>query len=88
MLGIFCRLSEDVHEFAAGLDQLRKKEMTHALNENITEIYAFVLQNLEVRMYVAAGTLSHDACRCSVILTSHQVGHVNSCGSSLLLKLV
>ncbi len=49
VLGIFRRLSQDVHEYGIGLDQLRKKEMSHALNDNIRDIFSIVLQNLEVR---------------------------------------
>jgi len=49
VLGIFGRLSEDLHEFDSGLDQQRKKEMMFSLTENISHIYSFVLQNLQVR---------------------------------------
>ena len=48
VLLIFRRLVEDVHVFESDLPSKRKKEMSAALNENVTSIFAFLMQNLEV----------------------------------------
>ena len=48
VLIILRRLAEDIHTFESGLDQRRRKEMTAALNEQIQEVFGFILKNLEV----------------------------------------
>lgn len=48
VLLIFRRLAEDIHIFESDLPSKRKKEMSAALSENITDIFAFLIQNLEV----------------------------------------
>ena len=48
VLIIFRRLAEDIHIFESDLPSKRKKEMSAALNENVADIVAFLLQNLEV----------------------------------------
>ena len=59
MLIILRRLAEDIHIFDSGIDQKRKKEMSAALNEKITDVFSFILQNLEVclpnSVYINAG---------------------------------
>ena len=48
VLLIFRRLAEDIHIFELDLPSKRKKEMSAALSENISDIFAFLIQNLEV----------------------------------------
>ena len=48
VLLIFRRLAEDIHVFESDLPSKRKKEMSTALSENISDIFAFLIQNLEV----------------------------------------
>ena len=48
VLLIFRRLAEDVYVFELDLPSKRRKEMSTALNENINEVFAFLIQNLEV----------------------------------------
>lgn len=45
---ILRRLAEDIHTYESGLDQRRRKEMATALNEQIQEVFTFILKNLEV----------------------------------------
>ena len=48
VLLVFRRLAEDIHLFESDLPSKRKKEMSAALSENIRDIFAFLVQNLEV----------------------------------------
>ena len=48
VLIILRRLAEDIPTFESGLDQRRQKEMTAALNEQIQEVFGFILKNFEV----------------------------------------
>ena len=57
VLVILRRLAEDIHLYESGLDQRRKKEMATALNEQVDDVVSFILQNLEVSLYMLLSLL-------------------------------
>ena len=52
VLLIFRRLAEDIHIFESDLPSKRKKEMSAALSENISDVFAFLIQKLEVSIQI------------------------------------
>lgn len=52
VLLIFRRLAEDIHLFDSGLTPRRKREMATALSEQARTVFAFLISNLEVHVYV------------------------------------